>query len=68
MAGGWRELHNFCALTSAIKLTEAGTLILAGYVAHMQLREREREREAYKNVRRRTCMTDADWEIEVYSG
>jgi len=48
-------LHNFCALTSAIKLTETGTLILAGYVAHMQLKERERE--VYKNVRRRTCMT-----------
>jgi hypothetical protein len=45
VAGGWRELHNFCALTSAIKLTESGTLILARYVAHMQLRERERDRE-----------------------
>ena len=38
MVGGWKELHNFYALTSAIKLTEAGTLILAGYVAHMQLK------------------------------
>jgi hypothetical protein len=48
MAGGWRELHNFCALTSAIKLTESGTLILAGYIAHPKLRERERDREREK--------------------
>jgi hypothetical protein len=65
VAGGWRELHNFCALTSAMKLTESGTLILAGYVAHMRLREREKYT---KNVRRRTCVRDADWEVEVYSG
>jgi hypothetical protein len=37
-------------LTSAIKLSESGTLILAGYVAHMQLREREREREKYTKM------------------
>jgi len=33
VAGGWRELINFCALTIAIKLNESGTLIVAGYVA-----------------------------------
>jgi len=64
--GRWRELRNFCTLTSAIKLTESRTLIFAGYVAHMQLKGRERE--VCKHVRRKTCMTDADWEIEVHSG